>query len=93
MRIYVGNFPRNTTEQDLFEWFSLHGEVSETEVCRDDYHATKGFGFVEMPDANDANKAILALHGAVTDGRKLTVERARAARLHIPELHRSALIR
>ena len=50
MRIYVGNLPYESTEEDLTEAFSAHGEVESVTVIRDrDTGRSKGFAFVEMP--------------------------------------------
>ena len=74
MDIYVGNLPYSTSDDDLKGLFAAHGEVASARVVID--RATgqsKGFGFVEMPDRNQAQDAITALNGYDCDGRKLRV--------------------
>ena len=58
--------------------FSRYGEVARAQVVTDrDTGRSRGFGFVEMPSAEEADKAIEALDGADAGGRKLTVNKAR----------------
>lgn len=76
--LYVGNLAFQITEQDLEQAFARYGQVSRASVVRD--RATgqpRGFGFVEMADAAEADKAIAALNGAEWEGRQLTVSEAR----------------
>jgi RNA recognition motif-containing protein len=63
MNIYVGNLPFNMTEERLKELFSGYGTVESAKVIKDRFtgHA-KGFGFIEMPDNSEADKAIKALN-------------------------------
>ena len=76
-RIYVGNLPYSTTDEELRELFSQHGEVISSDVLYDRQTGrSRGFGFVEMPDA-DAQKAISALNGKEFGGRTLRVNEAR----------------
>lgn len=78
MRIYVGNLPFSTGEEDLRELFSQHGDVTNASVVSDrDTGRSRGFGFVEMADAAQANAAIAALNGYSLDGRALVVNEAR----------------
>jgi len=75
--LYVGNLPFSTSSEDLNRVFSSHGEVQSAEVVLDrDTGRSRGFGFVEMGDA-DARQAIEALDGSDMDGRRLTVNEAR----------------
>jgi len=77
-KLFVGNLSFNTTENDLQDAFAAHGTVTETTLMMD--RATnrpRGFGFVTMSTAEEAQKAIDALHGAQLDGRALTVNVAR----------------
>ena len=77
-KIFVGNFSFSTTEADLRQWFSEHGTVDSATVVTDrDTGRSRGFGFVEMPDNAEADKAIAALNGADSGGRALTVNEAR----------------
>lgn len=76
--IYVGNLTYGMTSQELEEMFSRYGEVARAQVVTDrDTGRSRGFGFVEMPSAEEAEKAIEALDGADSGGRKLTVNKAR----------------
>ena len=78
MRIYVGNLPFDFSESKLTETFSAHGKVTTAQIVMDrDTNRSKGFGFVEMPEAAEANAAIKALHGKDMGGRPLTVNEAR----------------
>ncbi len=78
MRIYVGNFVYETTEEQLREMFEEHGGVGEVSVVRDQYSGrSKGFGFVDMSSNDEANKAIEGLNGKEIGGRALTVSEAR----------------
>lgn len=78
MNIYVGNMPYSMTDADLNNAFSAHGAVSSARVVMDrDTGRAKGFGFVEMDDAGEANAAINAINGQEQDGRKLIVNEAR----------------
>lgn len=78
MNIYVGNLPYAATDQDLSEAFGAYGEVSSSSVIIDKFTGqSKGFGFVEMPNADDGQKAIDGLNGADMQGRNLKVNEAR----------------
>ena len=78
MDIYVGNLSYETTEDDLRDAFSAHGEVTSARVVIDrDTGRSKGFGFVEMPKGAEAEAAIQALNGKDFHGRDLTVNEAR----------------
>ena len=80
MNIYVGNLSYSTTSDELERLFSEHGQVDSAAVIMDrDTGRSRGFGFVEMPDA-DARKAIEALNGTDIGGRKLNVNEARPRR-------------
>ena len=78
MKIYVGNMPFSTTEDQLREAFEAHGTVDEVAVIMDrDTGRPKGFAFVTMPNANEGNAAIEALNEAEMGGRNLRVNEAR----------------
>ena len=78
MRIYLGNLPFTSTEDEVEETFSSYGEVASVTIIRDrDTGRSKGFGFVEMPEDGAAQSAIAALHGRELGGRVLTVNEAR----------------
>ena len=77
-KLFVGNLSFNTTENDLQDTFAAHGTVLEANLMLD--RATgraRGFGFVTMSNADEAQKAIDALNGRELDGRALTVNLAR----------------
>lgn len=76
--IYVGNLAYSTTSKDLEELFARHGAVDRAQVVMDrDTGRSRGFGFVEMPSAQEAEAAIEALNGYELGGRRLTVNKAR----------------
>jgi cold-inducible RNA-binding protein len=78
MNIYVTNLTYTTTEEELSELFEPYGRVESVRIITD--RATgrsRGFGFVEMPDATEAQAAIAGLNGASLGGRTLTVSEAR----------------
>lgn len=74
MDIYVGNLSYQTNDQELRELFEQYGNVTSSRVITDKFSGqSKGFGFVEMPDAEEANKAISALNEQEFMGRNLRV--------------------
>lgn len=76
--IYVGNLVWGCTPDDLLSLFQEHGEVARTQVITDrETGRSRGFGFVEMPNHEEAERAIEALNGADFQGRLLTVNEAR----------------
>ena len=78
MNIYVGNLSYQTTEGDLRAAFEGHGTVTSSAVIMDaDSGRSKGFGFVEMADDQQAKAAISALDGSELDGRQIKVNEAR----------------
>lgn len=77
MRIYVGNLSFNTTDTELNAAFSAHGQVTSANVIIDRETGTsRGFGFVEMPDTAQAQRAIQSLNGTELGGRTLRVNEA-----------------
>jgi len=77
-KLYVGNLSYNTTEDDLRTLFSQAGEIKEISLIMDrETRRPKGFGFVEMVNQVDAEKAIQMFNEYEMDGRKLTVNIAR----------------
>lgn len=77
-KLYVGNLSFNTTENDLHDAFAAHGQVVEANLMVDrESGRPRGFGFVTMSTAEEAQKAIAAMNGASLDGRPLTVNIAR----------------
>jgi RNA recognition motif-containing protein len=78
MKIYVGNLPRATTDDELNQAFTAYGQVSSATIIKDKFSGeSRGFGFVEMPNQAEAQAAIKALHGKEFGGRTLTVNEAR----------------
>jgi RNA recognition motif-containing protein len=76
-KVYVGNLPFRTTEEELANLFSQVGPVESVSIITDrDTGRSKGFGFVSM-SAEDADKAIAQFHGTDFNGRALTVNEAR----------------
>ena len=76
-RIYVGNLPFSTTDEELEQIFAQHGAVASARVITDrETGRSRGFGFVEM-DADAADQAIQALDGTDLGGRPLRVNEAR----------------
>ena len=77
-KLFVGNLSFNTTENDLSDAFAAHGTVTETNLMMDrETGRPRGFGFVTMSSAEEANRAIEALNGKDMDGRALTVNIAK----------------
>ena len=77
-KIYVGNLPYSVTDATLESNFSEFGSVSSAKVMIDrETGRSKGFGFVEMANAEVAQAAIAALNGVSVDGRSITVTLAR----------------
>ena len=76
-KVYVGNLPFRTTEEDLANLFSQVGPVESVSIITDrDTGRSKGFGFVSM-GSDDADKAIAQFNGTEFNGRALTVNEAR----------------
>ena len=77
-RIYVGGLPFKTTEEEMNTLFSGYGAVTSAKLITDKYSGqSRGFGFVEMPNDEEANAAMEKLNGSDFGGRKLTVNEAR----------------
>jgi cold-inducible RNA-binding protein len=77
--LYVGNLPHSTTEAELRNIFEAHGAVEKITLVTDrDTGRSRGFGFVEMTNASEADKAIAALNGTDLGGRTLTINEAKA---------------
>ena len=78
MNIYVGNLLREATEDDVRKAFEAFGQVSTVKIITDRYTGdSRGFGFVEMPDHQEAKSAISGLDGKDLRGRNLKVNEAR----------------
>src|ERR1035437_8987151 len=78
MNIFVSNLPFKLTEAQLKTEFEKYGDVSSVKIITDrESGRSKGFGFVEMPEVEDANEAIKDLNGSDIDGRNIVVNEAR----------------
>ena len=78
MRIFVANIAFTSTEEELERLFEPYGIVNRTQIITDrETGRSRGFGFVEMPDATAAQAAIAGLNGTALEGRTLTVNEAR----------------
>src|SRR6476620_5145885 len=77
-KLYVGNLPFNSTENELQELFSQAGTVQEVMLMQDKFTGkSRGFAFVTMGSDQDAQNAISKLNGHQMEGRALTVNEAR----------------
>ena len=78
MQIFVGNLAYTATEEDVRQLFEGYGVVDTVRLATDrDTGRPRGFGFVEMPDATEAQAAIAGLNGTSLGGRPLTINEAR----------------
>jgi cold-inducible RNA-binding protein len=78
MNIYVGNLSRDVVESDLQAAFENFGQVTSATVIKDKFTGeSRGFGFVEMPNSDEAETAINEMNGKDLKGRTLTVNQAR----------------
>jgi RNA recognition motif-containing protein len=76
-KLYVGNLPYNTNDDDLRELFSTYGEVTSSSVIIDRMtNRSKGFGFVEMTNNDEAQKAIDELNNTNFNDRNIRVNEA-----------------
>jgi len=76
--LYVGNLPHSTTEDELRNLFQQHGAIEKVSMVTDrETGRSRGFAFVEMTDAGEAEKAIAALNGTELGGRALTINEAK----------------
>jgi RNA recognition motif-containing protein len=79
--IYVGNISYSSTEDNIKELFEQYGKVTSAKIIIDRYtQRSKGFGFVEMEDENEADEAINTINGIEFLGRNLKVNEAREKR-------------
>jgi cold-inducible RNA-binding protein len=78
MKLYVGNLSYQTGDSELQELFATYGEVESARVITDrDSGRSKGFGFVELSNRSDGEKAIAELNGKEIDGRTVKVNEAK----------------
>lgn len=77
MNIFIGSLPFSLEEAELREFFEEYGEVTSAKIIKDKISGrSKGFGFVEMSNDEQAQQAIDKLNGAEVDGRKIVVNKA-----------------
>ncbi len=78
MNIYVGNLSNQTTEDDLRQAFEAFGQVESVNIIKDRFSGeSRGFGFVEIPSKQEAQKAIEEMNGKDLGGRAVNVNEAR----------------
>lgn len=77
MNIFAGSLPYELTESELEGMFAEFGTVSSAKIIKDKYtQRSKGYGFIEMADDEQANKAIESLNGKEINGRNIVVNKA-----------------
>lgn len=78
MKLFVGNLPKEYTEDDLVQLLSEFGTPSNAKIIKDrETGQSRGFGFVELPSKDEGSQAIEGLNGREVGGRALTVSEAR----------------
>lgn len=78
MNIYVGNLSYSATETSMKDLFEGYGQVTSAKIVTDKFTgSSRGFGFIEMPNADEAQRAIDELNGKDFDGRKIVVNESR----------------
>jgi len=78
VNIYIGNLPKTTNEDAVRNLFAQYGQVAEIKLIKEPYSGLlRGFGFVEMPNRQEALNAIDKLNGALLEDNKLVVNQAR----------------
>jgi RNA recognition motif-containing protein len=78
MNLYVGNLPYSISESSLKDLFTPFGEVTSVKIIKDTYsNQSKGFGFVEMANVSDGQRAIKELNETTIQDRKIIVNEAR----------------
>jgi len=77
-KLFVGSLPWGVNDQKLQETFEAHGKVVSAKVVTDRYTGrSRGFGFVEMENEDEANAAVTALHNSELNGRNIIVSEAK----------------
>lgn len=77
MNIYIGQLPYSVKEDELREIFSEYGEIASLKLVTDRFSGqSKGFGFIDMPNNSEADKAIKALNKTMLQGREIKVNQA-----------------
>ena len=78
MNIYLGNLSYSSTENTIRELFEVYGAVTTAKIVTDKFTgSSRGFGFVEMPNDDEAQRAIAELNGKEFEGRKMVVNESR----------------
>jgi RNA recognition motif-containing protein len=78
MNIYIGSLSYKATEEDLKQAFEAFGQIESVKIIKDRYSGeSRGFGFVEMPNKDEAQSAIEGMNGKELKGRKMSVNEAR----------------
>jgi RNA recognition motif-containing protein len=78
-KLFVGSLPWSVNDDGLKQTFEKHGSVVSAKVIMDrDTNRSRGFGFVEMENSDDASKAIRELNNSEIDGRNIVVNEAKA---------------
>ena len=81
MKIYVGNLSSDVTEDDLSEAFEAFGQITSIDIIKDKFSGvSRGFGFIEMQNSNEAKSAIEGLNATELKGKDLNVNEARPSR-------------
>jgi RNA recognition motif-containing protein len=80
VKLFVGGLSFSTTDEGLREAFAEYGTVESAQVVRGPDSRSRGFGFVEMANPEDAERAVTGLSGSSLDGRTIRVEKAGAPR-------------
>ena len=81
MNIFIGSLPFSIKETELRGYFEKYGEVTSVKIITDKFSGkSKGFGFIEMPDEDQAREAIEGLHESEIGGRKVVVNKAEEKR-------------
>jgi len=84
-KLYVGGLPYKTGDDELNSLFTNYGKVTSAKVIKDKFSGrSRGFGFVEMEDDNEAMVAVSKLNGSEYEGRKLIVNEARPMQANRP---------
>ena len=81
MNIYVGQLPYSMSEDELREMFVEYGEINSLNLIKDKFSGqSKGFGFIDMPNNSEADKAIKGLNKSMLNGREIKVNQAEERR-------------
>lgn len=81
MKIYVGQLPYNVSEEELRTMFAEYGEIASINLITDRFSGrSKGFGFIDMPNNSEADKAIKALNKSTLNGREIKVNQSEEKR-------------